>query len=110
MTTDSYYHFLRVKVTDKDTYLEAVELPSPANTITDRYLSAGQLFAKALYKEYKSFVIIITIIILCIICWIIWNTREKWKRHLLFWGKFLPRLFREAAKLYAEIKKDILQK
>jgi hypothetical protein len=54
LTKGSYYNFLRVKVTDKDTYLEAIGLPSPANTAVDRYLVAGQLFAKALFKEYKK--------------------------------------------------------
>lgn len=54
LTKDSYYHFLRVKVTNNDTYLEAIELPSPPNTVVDRYLAAGQLFANALLKEYKT--------------------------------------------------------
>lgn len=106
LTKDSYYHFLRVKVTDKDTYLEAVELPSPTNTIVDRYLAAAQLFAKAIYKEYRTVIIAITIIIFCILGWVIWNTRNKWKLYLIFWGKFLSRLFREMIKIYKEVKKD----
>ena len=51
LTKDSYYHFLRVKVTDKENYLEVVELPSPPNVIVDRYVEAGLMFARSIYKE-----------------------------------------------------------
>lgn len=110
LTKDSYYHYLRVKVTDKDTFLEAIELPSPTNTIVDRYLAAGQLFANALYKEYRTIVIAITAVILCIIAWLIWNNRYKWKTRLLFWGRFLTHLFKAAVELYKRTKEDIYDK
>jgi hypothetical protein len=29
LTKDSYYHYIRVKVTDKENYLEVMQLPSP---------------------------------------------------------------------------------
>lgn len=66
-----------------------------------------QLFANALFKEYRTVVLIIIIIALVILGWILWNTRNRWKIYIVFWGKFLTRLFREGAKLYKEIKKDV---
>ncbi|MEY8001112.1 metallophosphoesterase [Clostridium sp. Mt-5] len=110
LTTNSYYHYLRVKVTNEDTYLEAIELPSPANKIQDRYIAAVQLFAKAIYKEYKTTVISILIIILSIIAWILWNTRNKWERGLLFWVKFLSQVFRTSITIYKQLKEDIFKK
>lgn len=108
LTKDSYYHFLRVKVTNNDTYLEAVELPSPTNTIVDRYIAAMQLFSNAIFKEYKTAVVIITLIILCVFGWLLWCNREKWKKWLLFWGRFFSRLWREVVKIYKDIKKEML--
>ena len=110
LTKGSYYHYLRVKVTGKDTYLEAIELPSPTNTIQDRYIAAVQLFSKAIYKEYKTTVISILIIILTIIAWILWNTRNKWKKYLLFWGKFLSEVFTKAVSIYRKLRREILKK
>ncbi len=110
LTKDSYYHYLRVKVTDKDTYLESIELPSPTNTIQDRYIAAASLFANAIYKEYKVVVISITVILLCILSWIIWNARNWWRVHLLFWWKFLIQMFRSAVDIYKRLKNEILKK
>lgn len=110
LTKDSYYHYLRVKVTAKDTYLESIELPSPTNTFQDRYIATAQLFAKAIYKEYKVVVISIIVIILCILAWIIWNTRNWWRRHLLFWLKFLIQIFRAGVGIYKQLKNEIVKK
>ena len=110
LTKDSYYHYLRVKVTNKDTYLEAIELPSPINTIQNRYIAAAQLFADAIYKEYKVDVIIVIVIILCIFACIAWNIRGKCKIHLLFWWRFLVKLFKVGVDMYKQLKNDILKK
>ena len=110
LTKDSYYHYLRVKVTDKDTYLESIELPSPTNTIQNRYMAAAQLFAKAIFKEYKIVVISIAIIIICILTWIIWNTKNWWRVHLSFCSKFLVQIFRAAVGIYKQLKNEILKK
>ncbi len=110
LTKDSYYHYLRVKVTDKDTYLETIELPSPVNKIQDRYIAAAKLFAIAIYKEYKTVVISIAVIIICIFLWIIWNTRNWWKVHILFWMKLSGKTFIAAAGIYKQLKKEMFKK
>lgn len=110
LTTNSYYHYLRVKVTSNDTYLEAVELPSPVNKIQDRYIAAVQLFASAIFKEYRTVVISIVIIILLLIGWILWNTRRSWKKYVLFWSKLILEIFRAASDNYRKLKKEILKK
>jgi len=110
LTTDSYYHYLRVKVTANDTYLESIELPSPVNTIQDRYIAAGQLFANALYKEYKPTIITIEIITEIIIAWILWSSRNILKKYLIFWRKFLYQIYKSAKSSYKQLRQDILKK
>jgi len=44
-----------VKAPNNDTYLEAIELPSPTNRIQDRYLAAIQLFVRAIYKSDRGY-------------------------------------------------------
>ena len=110
LTKDSYYHYLRVKVTDKDTYLESIELPSPTNTIQDRYIAAASLFENAIYKEYKIVVISIAVILICILAWIIWNARNWWRVHLLFCWKFSGEMVRAAVGIYKQLKNEILKR
>ena len=109
LTKDSYYHYLRVKVTDKDTYLEAVELPSPVNTLQDRYIAAAALFANALFIEYRTVVISIGLFILSILALIIWNKRKRLKIYIIFWAKFLSQIFKTILVKYREIKKDVFK-
>ncbi|MFT8313016.1 MAG: metallophosphoesterase [Clostridium sp.] len=110
LTTDSYYHYLRVKVTDKDTYLEAVELPSPTNRIQDRYIAAVQLFARAIYKEYKTSVLGIAIITIIVLLWLLWNSCNKWKKYILLWAKLLVDIFNFSVEKYRELKKKYIDK
>lgn len=110
LSADSYYHYLRVKVTDKDTYLESIELPSPVNKIQDRYIAAVQLFAKAIFKEYMTVVISISMILSGIIISILFNTRNTWKKYLIFFGKLIYQIFRAAVENYKKLRKDILRK
>lgn len=104
LTTDSYYHYLRVKITDKENYIEMVQLPSPTNTITGRYLAAGQLFAKALFKEYKTTVLLIFTALLGIILWILYATYRRWLGALKFLGGWFRDIIRFAIKRYKEKK------
>jgi len=106
LTKDSYYHFMRVKVTEKENYLEVVELPSPPNLIMDRYIAAAQMFAQSIYKEYTSIVYAIGSVIVLVIGWILWIFRQKWWAFL----QRLARWFYEIAKFailkYKEIFKQ----
>jgi hypothetical protein len=107
LTTNSYYHYLRIKVNDKETYLEAIELPSPKNDIVDRYLGTIQLFAKAIYIEYKAIVITVASIVILILVWILFNTRNSWIKYLVFVGKWLSEIFKVAVIKFKELKKDL---
>ena len=109
LTKDSYYHYLRVKITDKDTYLESIELPSPTNTIQDRYIAAVSLFANAIYKEYKIVVISITVIIICIFVLIVLNSKNWWRVHLLFWWKFVVQMHRATVDIYKQLKNELFK-
>jgi len=84
LTTNSYYHYLRVKITDKDEFIEMIQLPSPVNRIQDRYIAAIQLFANSIYKEYKTMVILISILVAAFLLWILYCTYNKWWPFLKF--------------------------
>lgn len=106
LTKDSYYHFIRVKVTEKENYLEVVELPSPPNVLVDRYLAAALMFARSIYKEYATIIYALGAAILIVIGGILWIY------HKAGWA-FLQRLRRwisEIAKFSVSKYKEIFKK
>ena len=103
LTKDTYYHFMRVKVTDKENYLEVVELPSPPNVIMDRYLAAGQMFARSIYKEYTTIVYGIGVAILLVIGVILWTYRKNWWAFLQRLGRWLYEIIKFSVLKYKEI-------
>lgn len=104
LTTDSYYHYLRVKVNDKENYIEMVQLPSPTNTIQDRYIAAASLFTNSIFKEYKTTVILISSILAFAILWLLYSTHNRWWRFLKFIGGWLLEVMRFAVRRYKERK------
>ena len=103
LTKDTYYHFMRVKVTDKENYLEVVELPSPPNVIMDRYLAAGQMFARSIYKEYTTIVYGLGLVILLLIGAILWTYRKNWWAFLQRLGRWLYEIIKFSVSKYKEI-------
>jgi len=106
LAKDSYYHYIRVHITNTENYLEIVQLPSPPNQIIDRYWAAGQMFASSIYKEYKSLVIEIAVFVALILGWILLISRHRW------WS-FLKRLglwIYEVAKFSILKFKEIVQR
>ncbi len=89
LTKDTYYHFIRVKVTDKENHLEVVELPSPPNIIMDRYIAAGQMFARSIYKEYTTILYGLGVAILLVIGGILWTYHKNWLSFLQRLGRWL---------------------
>ena len=104
LTADSYYHYLRVKVTNTENYIEMIQLPSPANNIQDRYIAAASLFANSIFKEYKTTVIFISSILVFAILWLLYSTYKRWWNFLKFIGKWLIDVIRFAVKKYKEGK------
>lgn len=104
LTPNSYYHYLRVKVTDKDVLPEIILLPSPTNQIQDRILFAIQLFASSIYKEYSTWVIGIALISLTILGFALWKTRLKWIPYLKFIFLWLYEVIKFAITKYKENK------
>lgn len=99
LTQDSYYHYLRVKLSNRGSDLEMVELPSPTNLISERYLAAGQLFARSIYKEYTTVVWAVIITLIVLIGLFLWLTHRVWMRTLRFsltWLKIVIRAGRDA--------------
>lgn len=84
LTEDSYYHYLKVKVHDKDNYLEMIQLPSPTNTLQDRFIAGFNLFATSMFKEYRTVIILIGALIAVILSWILYTTYQGWEKHLKF--------------------------
>lgn len=105
LTKDSYYHFMRVKVTDKENYLEVVELPSPANVIVDRYIAAGQMFAQSIYKEYTTIIYGIGLAILLVIGEILRIYRKNWWAYLQRLGRWFYEITKLSVLKYKEIVK-----
>jgi len=105
LTKDTYYHFLRVKVTNKENLLEVVELPSPANVIMDRYIAAGQMFARSLYKEYPTIIYGIGLALLLAIGGVLWIYRVSWWAYLQRLGQWLYEITKLAILKYKEIVK-----
>lgn len=104
LTTDSYYHYLRVKLTDKENFIEMVELPSPGNTLQDRYIAAAGLFASSIVKEYKTTVIAMAAVLAFAIIWLLYSTYQRWWRFLKFFSAWLLDVIKFAAKRYKEKK------
>lgn len=94
LTTDSYYHYTRVKITKDDVLLEVVELPSPTNTIQDRYIAAAQLFAKSIYKEYKLEILLLVLLLTVAVGWLLYVTKKKWMAALKFAAAWLLKVIR----------------
>ena len=78
LTKDSYYHYMRVKTTTQENYLEVVTLPSPPNQLQDRYIAAAQLFVSSTYKEYTPIVLALGLILVFIVLWLLWAYRHRW--------------------------------
>jgi Icc protein len=105
LTKDSYYHFIRVKVTDKENYLEVVELPSPPTVIVDRYIAAVQMFARSIYKEYTTIVYGIGLAILLVIGGILWIYSKIWWAYLQRLGRWFYEITKHSILKYKEIVK-----
>lgn len=106
LTEGSYYHYIRVHITNGENYLEIVQLPSPPNQIVDRYFAAGQMFASSIYKEYTTLVLAIAVFLALIIGWILWIFRQGWWSYL----KRLGLWFYEVAKISILKYKEIVRK
>lgn len=104
LTEGSYYHYIRVKVSDKENYLEVVQLPSPTNQLQDRFIAALQLFTNSIYKEYTTYVIGIGIITTLILIWTVWINRYRWWPYLQFIVLWLYEIFKFAVAKYKEMK------
>ena len=100
LTTDSYYHYIRVKLTDKDYYTEMIQLPSPSNNLQDRYMAAGVLFTKSIYKEYKTTVLLIASILGVALLWLLYITRKRWWNFLKFIGTWFWDIIKFSGKRY----------
>ena len=72
-------------------------------------MAAAQLFAKAIYKEYKIVVISITVIIICIFVLIVLNSKNWWRVHLLFWWKFVVQMHRATVDIYKQLKNELFK-
>ena len=103
LTKNSYYHYIRVHITNGENYLEIVQLPSPPNQIIDRYLAAGQMFAISVYKEYTTLVIAIAIYLAIIIGWILWIFRQGLWSYLQRIGLWLYQVAKFTFLKYKEI-------
>lgn len=103
LTQNSFYHYIRAHITDKENYLEIVELPSPPNQIIDRYWAAGVMFANAIYKEYQTLVLAILVFLILILGWILWIYQEKWWSYLKRLGNWFYTVVKISVVKYKEI-------
>jgi len=105
LTQDSYYHYLRVKiVNNNENYIEMVQLPSPTNTLQDRYLAGAILFANSIYKEYQTTIISIAALLAILAIYILYSTFATWWRLLKFIGTWLLEVIKFAIQRYREKK------
>lgn len=106
LSKGSEYHYIRVHLTDKENYLEIVELPSPPNQIIDRYWAAAQLFISSTYKEYSSLVLAIGIFAALIIAWILWLLHHQWLPFLKKLGRWIYEVIKLSILKYREIVRN----
>ncbi|MDI6879344.1 MAG: metallophosphoesterase [Desulfitobacteriaceae bacterium] len=104
LSENSYYHFLRVKLSGRGTDLEMVELPSPPNAIMDRYLAAGQLFARSLYKEYTTVVWAVSLAMALLLGLFLWRIRHVCLKVLRFSLAWLKIVGKEGRIAYKKLK------
>lgn len=102
LTTDSYYHYLQVKVTEHENYIKMIQLPSPTNTLQNRYLAAIQLFANAILKEYRTTVVTVAVILALSIGWLLYSTQRSWFKFLKFLAGWLLDVLKYAWKRLKE--------
>jgi 3',5'-cyclic-AMP phosphodiesterase len=103
LSQNSFYHYIRAHITNKENYLEIVELPSPPNQIIDRYWAAGVMFSSSIYKEYHMLVLAILAYIVLILSWILWIYRKKWWPFLKRLGNWLYTVIKFSFVKYKEI-------
>jgi|GEM_PF-725932 len=106
LTTDSYYHYMRIKITKDDELFEVVELPSPSNTIQDRYIATVQLFANSIYKEYRVEVLLLGALLVATIAWLLYVTKESWKAALKFLWTWLLRVIKYGYVEFCNMKEN----
>lgn len=104
LTTDSYYHYLRIKASDQKRYIEMIELPSPANTLQDRYGAAIVLFARSMLKEYTPQIAAVSVLILLPVFWMIIASRRAIWRCAVFLAELIRDVAIFAARRYREMK------
>lgn len=105
LTKDSYYHYMRVKTTTQENYLEVVTLPSPPNQLQDRYIAAAQLFASSTYKEYTPIILALGFIFIFIALWLLWAYRQSLWFFTKNMGIWLKDTLQYAISKYKEIFK-----
>jgi len=101
LTKDSYYHYLIAKTDTRDT-ITMVQLPSPKNTLLQRYATTVSLFSEAIYKE-NSFAVILFItgiVLLAILILLRLFIKQKYRLKLLWilikdTGKYISKRFKE---------------
>lgn len=104
LTKDSYYHYLRVKFTNNENYMEMIELPSPTNTVQERYIAAFGLFASSILKEYRTVVILLSVFAAVLLLWVLYSTYGRWWRFLKFTVRWLSDVFKFAVKKFKDRK------
>ena len=107
LTQNSFYHYIRVKVSADDNYLEVIQLPSPANNLQDRYVAGLELFAQAIYKEYRTTIWIMGSLAGLVLGWVLWATHGKWFPWLVMVGVWIFEIFKYAKHKYVELRKNL---
>ncbi len=109
LTTDSYYHYMRVRISGEENHIEIVQLPSPTNIIQERFLAAGILFANSIYKEYKTTVILIGVFLAFMLFWLLFRTYHRWGKSVKFIVGWLIDVVQYAFKRFKD-RKAVLKK
>lgn len=102
LTDDSYYHYLKFKVYDEENYMEMIQLPSPTNTLQDRYVAGIKLFWDSMLKEYRTAIVLIVALIAVALSWLIYSTYQVWDKYLIFIKGWIVDTVKFAVKRFKE--------
>jgi len=105
MTKNSYYHYL-VSSLDGKGIFTMIQLPSPSNTMVQRFASTISLFSKAMYKENQIAVTLLLSGFYLVLALILLSVFMKYRKNLILIWLILKDLVKYIPIKYKELKKE----
>lgn len=104
LTENSYYHYL-ISKTDSNGTITMVEMPSPKNTLVQRYVATIALFSESLYKENRLAVTLIINGLILLLFLLLIKLYIRYSRELKLFGI----LIKDTGSFVSQKSKDLFK-